>query len=55
MSFEDVAEVDVDYDEGTFTIIRNSGAVQRYSIDSENDLFVRILQYDDEVKVNFIE
>jgi len=55
MSFEDVGSVDVDLDEGTFTIIRNSGAVQTYYINDEPDLYTTILRYDDEVEVNFIE
>jgi hypothetical protein len=52
MSFEDIQEVDVDMEEGTFVIIRNDGTVSRaYGIDEERELFSRILQYSNEVEI----
>ena len=51
MSFEDVSEIDVDFDEGTFTMVRNNGTTHTYSIDSEGELFNNIMQHSDEVEV----
>ena len=51
ISFEDVYEVDIDFEEGTFTMIRNNGTVNTYSIDQEGELFNNIIQHSDEVEV----
>ena len=52
MSFEDIYEVDIDTEEGTFVMIRNNGTVSRaYSIDEEPELFNNILQHSDEVNI----
>ena len=51
VSFEDVYQVDIDEDSGTFTIIRNSGKAQTYDIDAEDVLLVRIFNYSDQVEI----
>ena len=55
MSFEDFAEVNIDYEDGTFTIIRNSGATQTYNIEDEIDLIATILEHKEEVDVYEVE
>lgn len=44
MSFEDLQEVDFDYDEGTFTMITNSGQTRTYNISDEPDLVKDIIE-----------
>ena len=46
VSFEDVDSVDVDFDDNTFTINRNSGKSYTYNIDQEFDLFQRMQEGD---------
>jgi len=44
MSFEDIQAVDFDYDEGTFTMVTNSGQTRTYNIDKEADLVNNIIE-----------
>jgi hypothetical protein len=44
LSFEDVQAVDFDYDEGTFTMISNSGQTRTYKIADEPDLVRDIIE-----------
>ena len=44
MSFEDLQAVDFDYDEGTFTMISNSGQTRPYNISDEPDLVRDIIE-----------
>jgi len=44
MSFDDLQAVDIDYEEGTFTMISNSGQTRTYKINDEPDLFRDILE-----------
>jgi hypothetical protein len=45
MTFEDVYEVEIDQEDGTFTVLRNSGNIQTYSVDAEPDFYLNILKY----------
>lgn len=51
MSFEDISEVQFDDDEGTFTMVNNSGYTRTYHIDDEPDLVQDILDHGDEVDI----
>jgi hypothetical protein len=44
MSFDDLQAVDFDYDEGTFTMVTNSGTTRTYDIESEPDLVRDIIE-----------
>jgi hypothetical protein len=55
MSFEDIAEVEIDYDENTFTIIRNSGHMQTYDIDAEMELLVTLYTNEGEIDMYELE
>lgn len=43
-SFPDIYEVEIDEDNGQFTVIRNSGTVQTYYIEDEPSFFNNIMQ-----------
>lgn len=51
MSFEDISEVQFDEDDGTFTMVNNSGQTRTYYIDNEPDLVRDILNHGDEVDI----
>jgi len=54
-SFLDIYEADIDYDAGTLTIIRNSGKVNQYNIEDEQELVNNLIDKKSEVTVNIIE
>lgn len=54
-SFEDLQAVDFDYDEGTFTMIRNSGLTRTYYIEEESILVQDIIEAGDRGELEIYE
>ena len=55
MSFEDLYEVDFDYDEGIFTMITNSGQTRTYNMSDEPDLVRDIIEAGDRGELEIYE
>lgn len=52
MTFDDVEEIDVDFDDGIFVIIRKNGAINGpYDLVAESDLYNRLFDHRDEVPI----
>ena len=46
MTFDDVEEVNVDFDDNTFVIIRKNGAINGpYDLDAEGELFNKLYDF----------
>lgn len=55
MTFDDVDFVEVDEDEGTFTVTKENGRAYTYNIDDEYSFFKRIMGYSDFFDVYSVE
>lgn len=51
MTFDDIREVDIDEEAGTFTVIKDNGKTYNYFINSEIELLTRLFDYEDFIKI----